>query len=122
MRVFVYGTLRRGGRNHHLLASSRFLTGARTEPAFELVEMGGYPAMVPGGGTRVVGEVFEVNLPTLARLDLLEEVPEFYRRVELAMQGLSAMAYVLPRRFVDGRARITSGDYGSFLNRAGDGS
>ena len=52
-RVFVYGTLRRGEPNHHILDRPP-LRRARTLPAYELVSLGAFPAMVPGGTTAVV--------------------------------------------------------------------
>jgi gamma-glutamylcyclotransferase (GGCT)/AIG2-like uncharacterized protein YtfP len=50
--VFIYGTLKRGGGNHHLLAGQEFRGPARTAPGFTLYELTGYPGMVPEGGDR----------------------------------------------------------------------
>jgi gamma-glutamylcyclotransferase (GGCT)/AIG2-like uncharacterized protein YtfP len=48
-RVFVYGTLRRGEPNHHLLDARMLLRAGRTEPRFTLVSLGAFPAMIDGG-------------------------------------------------------------------------
>ena len=102
-RVFVYGTLRAGEPNHYhyLLDHHAIVRRARTEPAFELVSLGAFPAMVAGGATAVVGEVYDVDAVTLAALDRLEGHPRFY---EVA-------AYVLPIEQAHGRPRIPSGDW-----------
>ncbi len=79
-RVFVYGTLRAGEPNHYLLDHHDLVTHARTEAAFELVSLGTFPAMIAGGATAVVGEVYEIDPVTLAALDRLEGHPRFYQR------------------------------------------
>jgi gamma-glutamylcyclotransferase (GGCT)/AIG2-like uncharacterized protein YtfP len=111
-RVFVYGTLRRGEVNHHLLATAQFVREARTAPRFTLYALDGHPGMGVGGTTRVVGECFDVDDATLAQLDALEGYPGWYDRTEIALEdGTVAMAYVLPPRFTAGRAEIVSGDW-----------
>jgi gamma-glutamylaminecyclotransferase len=72
--VFVYGTLKRGGENHRVIAGQRFVGEARTEAAFRLYQLDGYPGMaaVAEGGRSIEGELWEVDGPALARLDELE--------------------------------------------------
>ncbi len=77
--IFVYGTLKRGGSNHHHLEDQRFVATARTQPAFYLYELEGYPGLVPagdGGGRSIAGEIWDVDAACLARLDLLEGIAE----------------------------------------------
>jgi gamma-glutamylaminecyclotransferase len=111
-RVFVYGTLRRGEVNHHLLASARFVGEARTVPSYTLFALDGHPGMGEGGCTRVVGECYDVNNETLAALDQLEGYPGWYERVPVALeQGDHALAYLLPPRFTADRPVIAEGDW-----------
>jgi gamma-glutamylcyclotransferase (GGCT)/AIG2-like uncharacterized protein YtfP len=111
-RVFVYGTLRAGEPNHYLLDHHALVRRARTEPAFELVSLGAFPAMVAGGATAVVGEVYDVDAVTLAALDRLEGHPRFYERRTVRLQdGDEVAAYVLPIEQAHGRPRIPSGDW-----------
>lgn len=118
--VFVYGTLRAGEANHDLLAGHERLGPARTEPRFELVDLGAYPALVPGGDTAIVGEVYRVDGPTLAALDRLEGHPHFYKRVAVRLHdGRLAQAYVLPADAVAGRPRISGGDWSARERDAG---
>jgi gamma-glutamylaminecyclotransferase len=72
--VFVYGTLKRAKENHQALAGQRFVGEARTEPAFRLYLLDGYPGMVAAGsgGRSIEGEIWEVDSAGLARLDELE--------------------------------------------------
>jgi len=57
--LFVYGSLQRGCRNHHLLAGQEFLHIARTVPRYRLYDRGSYPCLVeePEHGVAVQGEV-----------------------------------------------------------------
>lgn len=111
-RVFVYGTLRRGEYNHHYLSSATYVGQTRTEPSFTLVDLGGYPGLLLEGSTPVVGELYDVDVTTLARLDLLEEAPEVYRRQWLHLNAeVSAMVYVIPKRFTHQAPVLVSGDW-----------
>ena len=87
-RIFVYGTLKRGGSNHALLTGQRFLGAVRTPPGFTLYSLGDYPGMVrdPTDIAGVLGELWAVDSACLQRLDELEGVPEgLYERVTLKL-------------------------------------
>lgn len=112
VRVFVYGTLLEGEPNHRFLAKARLVGEATTKPEFELRDLGGYPALVHGGGQAVAGEVYEVDEPTLVRLDRLEGHPRFYRRSRITLaDGATAETYLLLRHQVDGRPTIPAGSW-----------
>ncbi len=111
-KVFVYGTLRAGEPNHHLLDDHALVGEARTKPAFELVSLGAFPAMIAGGTTAVVGEVYEVDPFTLAALDRLEGHPRFYQRRPIRLEdGDEVFTYLLSPEQTRGRTRIPSGDW-----------
>lgn len=84
-KVFVYGSLRRGGIFHGVIARSAFLGDARTPPRYRLVDLGPYPGLLEGGSTAVRGEVYAVDPATLSRLDELEEHPTVYVRTPIAL-------------------------------------
>ncbi len=112
VKVFVYGTLRVGEANHYLLEHQDLVARARTEAAFELVNLGAFPAMIAGGTTRVVGEVYAIDPVTLAALDRLEGHPRFYQRTTIRLEnGDEVLAYLLPPVQARGRTRIPSGDW-----------
>jgi gamma-glutamylaminecyclotransferase len=110
--VFVYGTLRRGEVNHHLLAQEHFVAEARTEPCFELFDLGPFPAMSTGGQTAVLGEIYAVDEAMLARLDRLEGHPSFYQRTQIRLEdGQEVQTYLMDRARMRDRALIPSGDW-----------
>ena len=111
-RVFVYGTLLSGEPNHHVLADAELIGQASTAPDFLLVDLGAFPALVPGGETAVAGEVYKVDNATLARLDHLEGHPRFYRREPITLNsGQDALAYMQAPKQTRGRPHISSGDW-----------
>lgn len=109
--VFVYGTLKRGGRNHAQMSGGRFVGPARTQSGWALHDLGSYPGMVPAPDAPegIVGELWEISDPLLAKLDRFEGVHEgLYRRETLALAeptGTTAFAYVYLRP-LDGHRRL----------------
>lgn len=110
--VFVYGTLMKGELHHTTIAHARYVRAAATRPAYDLVQIDYYPALIAGGTHRVPGELYEVDDQTLARLDRLEEVPDYYERLVITLDdGTEAQAYVMPRERAAHGKRIHSGDF-----------
>jgi gamma-glutamylcyclotransferase (GGCT)/AIG2-like uncharacterized protein YtfP len=119
--VFVYGTLRRGGRNDI----------NRLRPAPEYVAMGEvqgvlyhfdwYPGLTLGGeqAVTVVGEVYRVTPELEAILDGIEQIEPgadseyFKRQVPVAVQGgsIECLLYEINPQRVMGRQPIGHGDW-----------
>ena len=93
--VFVYGTLRYGESNSALLEGSPCLGEWRTGPAYRMFDLGGYPAVVPGGDQAILGEVYGVDAETLEALDALEGYPDFYGRTPIATPWGPAWCFLL---------------------------
>lgn len=76
IKVFVYGTLKKGHSLSGYLRESKFLGDAETLPKFVLYSLGGCPALVrlKEGGHRVKGELYKVNTITLRNIDSAEGV------------------------------------------------
>lgn len=105
MKLFVYGTLKKGYGNNHLLSSSKFVRKDITlekfillSPSFPVAveqenEEGGYIALP------VAGEVWEVDEGTLARTDRLEGHPHWYcRRLVKTLGGDECWMYTQDKR------------------------
>ncbi|CAJ0942611.1 unnamed protein product, partial [Mesorhabditis belari] len=88
IRVFVYGTLKRGEPNeHHLTLSSgiqQFIGSGKTSNKFPLIIASKFniPMVLRerGFGNQIRGEVYEINEEKLQCLDQLEAYPELYTR------------------------------------------
>ncbi len=86
--LFVYGTLKRGGSNHHHLAAQTFHGTARTAPGFTLFSLGAYPGLVaaPTDAYGVTGELWSIDDACLSRLDELEGLTEgLYLRAPITL-------------------------------------
>ena len=86
--VFVYGTLKRGYRNHRWLAGQKFIGEARTEPGYTLHALGEYPGMIrsTADAAGVTGELWQITPAVLAELDKLEGLDEgLYQRVAITL-------------------------------------
>jgi len=102
MRVAVYGTLKSGMENSHLLARARFLGTVRLSQ-IALYDLGSYPAArrSPSDGIQV--EVYEIDCETLLALDALEEydplavISSLYRREIIPTVFGEAWIYIYNR-------------------------
>lgn len=110
--IFVYGTLKHGGRNHQHLAGQKFLGAAHTAPGCTLYQLTGYPGMFADDSDTlgVTGELWSVDDTCLARLDKLEGLAEgLYRRASVqllppfAEQPVETYFYA---RSVEGRIKL----------------
>ena len=96
VRVFVYGSLKRGFVHHALLDGAEREGPAETAPGYRLVLQGSYPALVPGRGGSVRGELYRVSAELLCRLDAFEGCPELYQRSEVLLaDGSTALCYAI---------------------------
>lgn len=110
-RVFVYGTLKRGGSNHAWIEKQQYVAEARTKAEFRMYDLGGYPGMVRAEeGLSIEGEIWSVDEAGLARLDELEDIDGGeYERVLVPLEGAWAEQRVegyLYLRSVEGRREV----------------
>jgi gamma-glutamylcyclotransferase (GGCT)/AIG2-like uncharacterized protein YtfP len=94
LRIFLYGTLRRGGPAAHLLAGCERIGPATLRG--RLYDLGAYPALVlDSAGDPVHGEIWECPSPTLEALDRYEGTAQgLFERVEVPIRGRPCHLYV----------------------------
>jgi gamma-glutamylcyclotransferase (GGCT)/AIG2-like uncharacterized protein YtfP len=93
--LFVYGTLKRGLRNNHLLAGQEFLSAAHTLPYYRLYDHGPHPCLVEDRRRAVAvrGEIWRVEDTAFACLDEFEGVPDLFVRREIKVEGISTPVF-----------------------------
>ncbi len=100
--VFVYGTLKRQHSNHSLLLHSKYLGTGQTIEKYSLRIFGIPYVFKYEKISHIHGELYSVNDHTLARLDMLEGHPDWYRREEVKIlvdndQIVTAWLYFFPK-------------------------
>jgi len=113
MKLFVYGTLRKGDSRSFLLDDideCKFIKYIHTAPQYTLVSLAAFPALLEKGDTKVMGELWEIDERTKRHLDVIEGVPTLYMDKEIVLEdGTTAIAYV--QEFDRGYPIIESGDW-----------
>lgn len=119
MKVFVYGTLRKGEINSHLLSEGNCIAEqARTNG--KLYDTGfGFPVLKPSTTPKVYGELYEVTETELEKLDRLESYREgcennYYERVVQKIytdQGVYKAYVYVGGKMNNFHKQISSGDW-----------
>lgn len=118
-KVFVYGSLQRGEGNHRMMNGAHFIARVRTTAAFELFDLGAFPAMTTSGRTAIAGELYDVCEELLERLDKFEGCPTLYQRETIALKdGACVEAYVMPRQRVGRAPHIKIGCWRTWRSRS----
>jgi gamma-glutamylcyclotransferase (GGCT)/AIG2-like uncharacterized protein YtfP len=119
--VFVYGTLRRGGRNdiNRLVPAPEYV--GMGEVRGVLYHIDWYPGLTLGGeeAVTVVGEVYRIGAQLEAVLDEIEQIvpgaeSEYFKReVDVQVEGrpLQCLVYEINPARVRGRQVIGHGDW-----------
>ncbi len=101
-RVAVYGSLKSDRHNHRYLRTAKFVGRLRTAPRYTMIDLGAYPAIIPGGNTAIEVEIYAVDAHTLNALDRLEEHPDRFRRTQVSLATMDVFIYVLNERRMQG--------------------
>ena len=94
-RVFVYGTLKNGFSNFHVMQrAGAVYVGDSVIDRYDMYDLGAFPAVVQTGQPHLVyGEVYDVE--DMTPLDYLEGYPDFYDREEVMTSYGYAWVYYL---------------------------
>ncbi|WP_406657529.1 gamma-glutamylcyclotransferase family protein [Methanolobus sp. ZRKC2] len=95
MYVFVYGSLKRGFSNHHLMESSKFICSTRTLEKFAMIDLDSFPGVIKEKKVSPIhGEVYDLDTNTLEQIDAYEG--KWYSREDVELEaGLTAQMYFL---------------------------
>lgn len=119
--VFVYGTLRKGGRNdiNRLEPAPRYVGMGEVQGVLYHIDW--YPGLTLGGqeAVTVVGEVYEISSRLEAVLDEIEVIEpgpgsEYFKRelpIEVDGVPLQCLVYEINPERVRNRQRIGHGDW-----------
>jgi gamma-glutamylcyclotransferase (GGCT)/AIG2-like uncharacterized protein YtfP len=112
--VFVYGTLKRGGRLSSHMQSAEFLGDAITsEKVWQMISVNDAFPAVTKGLAAIQGQVFKVDKATLSLLDMVEGVPSLYTRERVKIEGFDkpVWMYVAGKRLAEAHA----GNFGALV-------
>jgi gamma-glutamylcyclotransferase (GGCT)/AIG2-like uncharacterized protein YtfP len=125
--VFVYGTLRRGGRNdiNRLQPAAQYVGMGEVQGVLYHIDW--YPGLTLGGeeAVTVVGEVYRITPELEAVLDRIEQIEdsadsEYFKRevpVDVGGRVLACLLYEINPAHVKGRNVIGHGDWILFHGR-----
>ena len=116
--IAVYGSLRQGMSNHHILQNSEYLGEFKSIPVFSLYSLGSYPGIKPGGNTSVTMEVYAVDDTVAAKVDRLEGYTPgggntFYDKIPIETPYGEASVYIYVNNIPQERL-VKSGDWKAF--------
>ena len=112
IRLFVYGLLLQGEREHGLLEGAHLLGEACTVPEYTLVDLNFYPVLLVGGQVAVLGELYSVSRELRFKLDVHHQCPALFRRVVVKLaDGTEAETYAMDDDKVRGKRRLRGGSW-----------
>ena len=130
MKIFVYGSLRRGMHND----IHRFFERTEAEAEYlgttvvkgKMYSLGAFPYITEPfpydrQGEVVLGEVYEIKssrVKLLKALDRLEGYPSFYNRKMVSTALGEVWVYFIPNR-TEVSPQVPNGDWVSYVNRTG---
>ena len=139
IRVFVYGTLKRGHSNHYLIKDgkdSKFLGREILEGPYTMLDLRYYPGVIRQDSNsslsrRIYGEVYRISEETLEVLDTLEGNGRFFTRRQIPTRFKKAWAYFIPEAYLQNGKDIIQGgcwrpledekEFFEFIEKAEDG-
>ena len=111
-RLFVYGNLMTGQRDHAVLTGAEWIGVFLTEPRYTLIDIDVYAALIVDGKTAVRGELYDVDHRLLAQVDGARQVPHLFQRHHVTLADASeAECYFMSFEQVRGKRRLSHGNW-----------
>lgn len=112
IRLFVYGSLLGGERDHGLLDGAELVGPARTAPSYTLVDLGPYAALIENGRVSVSGELYLIDKKQRFAIDVKRECPVLFQRISVRLDDDTlAETYAMRDEQVRGKRRLGHGDW-----------
>lgn len=112
VRLFVYGLLLQGEREHALLEGAALLAKTSTQARYTLVDLDFYPVLLLGGQVAVQGELYAISRDLRFRLDVHHQCPALFHRASIELSdGSSAETYLMDEDKVRGKRRLRAGSW-----------
>ena len=111
IRLFAYGTLRKGSKGHRFLQSAILVAENQKLHGFRMYDNGFYPFVIPVEDTKefICGEIYEIPEEILPQLDHYEGVPSLYKRVFLDAQ--QTYVYISQNQDIQDLPVVPNGDW-----------
>lgn len=93
MYLFVYGTLKTGGRANDLISDQKFVRAAKTTPHYSLYKLGWFPGLKKIGTNQIEGEIWQIDESRLPRLDAFEGHPTLFKRTRIELEDNDLEVY-----------------------------
>lgn len=119
--VGVYGSLREGLTNHHILKQSPSVGDYLTEPKYTMYDLGSYPCIVEKGFTPIKLEIYSVTNAVLKDLHTLEGYYEankeqsYYIPKTIKTPLGDVIIYVFNDIITSGTPIVENGDWFDYL-------
>ncbi len=112
VRLFVYGMMMSGQRDHSVVEAAKLVGRIQTEPRYTLVDIDVYAALIVDGRTSIHGELYLVDPIHLALIDRARQVPHLFRRSAITLSdGTLAETHFLTMEQVRGKRRLGHGNW-----------
>ena len=112
LRLFVYGNLLSGQRDHTALETAELLGVVFTEARYTLVDIDVYAALIVDGKTAIRGELYSLDYTHLARIDKLRQVPHLFQRHRVTLaDATEAECHFMSFEQVRGKRRLAHGNW-----------
>ena len=107
MKLFTYGTLKKGHYNNYLLNGAEYLGSSKIK-GYQCINSPGFPYAIKAkdDSSIIIGDVFEIERHHLSTTDRLEGYPIHYNRSEVETDyGTAWIYYITKDRYIDGLVR-----------------